>query len=705
MGLYDGAVGRGGFASTAHVAALLGAPGACWSSTPPRRAARSPRWCTASRTLRPGGPDRRGDPQPGRLATGTRRSCATRCDEVGVPVLGVLRRADAVATPVAAPRAGAGRRAARRGARHRRRARPTLVAAGVDLDAVLALARTAPPLTRPGLGPGRRGRRPVAGPPGGRRRRWSGVHLLLRRDRRAARRGRRRGGHRRPAARRGAARRAPRALVVGGGFPEVHAARAGRQRAAARRRRRARRARRRRSPPSAPACSTSAATLDGAPMCGVLDARRAMTAAAHPRLPRRGRADRLRARAGRHPGARARVPPHRRRPRRTATARPGVARRHGGRPRASSHGRVHASYLHLHWAGRTRRPAPPARSEAAHGMRRPERAMRLDRGRRRARRSGTGHRQGGPGAARGRRGLRAGAWTGRREDEPGRAEATVRAHVRATTGCAGWSFALDDRGGMTAPPGARPGTPPPARSRRRSTAARGRSRSPPSATRTSTPPSPTWPQTRPRAACRPSRWTRCPASPPCRTWPPAAASALCEGAEPLTLLPADRRAGAVRRRARRPGHRRGVQGRRRHARGASRSCARQGRLDGRRARRRPRPARRAASARSTRPTRRRAVPVDAAGPGPPGRAGEESCDRRTGKVCVRRGRPRRGRTCSRCAAAARRSPRPTSWSGRPAWSTPTCSPTPGRTPRSSTPRELPDGGRAAALPSGPPPTG
>ena len=45
------------------------------------------------RHLRPRRADRRRDPQPGRLATGTRRSAATALEETGLPVLGVLRRA------------------------------------------------------------------------------------------------------------------------------------------------------------------------------------------------------------------------------------------------------------------------------------------------------------------------------------------------------------------------------------------------------------------------------------------------------------------------------------------------------------------------------------------------------------------------------------------------------------------------------------
>ncbi|TWH70017.1 cobyrinic acid a,c-diamide synthase [Micromonospora olivasterospora] len=46
MGLHDGAVGRGAYASTAHVARLVAAP-SCWCWTPPPRGAPPPRWCSA----------------------------------------------------------------------------------------------------------------------------------------------------------------------------------------------------------------------------------------------------------------------------------------------------------------------------------------------------------------------------------------------------------------------------------------------------------------------------------------------------------------------------------------------------------------------------------------------------------------------------------------------------------------------------------
>ena len=91
------------------------------------------------RRLRPAGADRRGDPEPGRLGTGTSEILRAALDELGVPVLGALRRDDGIAAPVPAsrPGPGAGTPGAARQALDRLAA---LVGQAVDLDAVVALA-------------------------------------------------------------------------------------------------------------------------------------------------------------------------------------------------------------------------------------------------------------------------------------------------------------------------------------------------------------------------------------------------------------------------------------------------------------------------------------------------------------------------------------------------------------------------------------
>ena len=140
MGLFDGASGRGDFASTAHVARLLGAPiilvvdAAGVSSS---AAALLHGFATWDQGTRLGGVifNRIGSAHHERLL----RDAA---GAAGVPVLGVIRRLDQLAVPsrhlglVPAAELG-GDAAAAVGAL------TTIVGSGVDLEAVLRLARTA----------------------------------------------------------------------------------------------------------------------------------------------------------------------------------------------------------------------------------------------------------------------------------------------------------------------------------------------------------------------------------------------------------------------------------------------------------------------------------------------------------------------------------------------------------------------------------
>ncbi|MGH3287379.1 MAG: cobyrinate a,c-diamide synthase [Streptosporangiaceae bacterium] len=140
MGLFDGASGRGDFASTAHVARLLGAPivlvvdAAGVSSS---AAALLHGFATFDARTRLGGVifNRVGSAHHERLL----RDAA---GAAGVPVLGVIRRLDQLAVPSRhlglIPAAELGGDAAAAVS-----ALTTIIAGGVDLEAVLRLARTA----------------------------------------------------------------------------------------------------------------------------------------------------------------------------------------------------------------------------------------------------------------------------------------------------------------------------------------------------------------------------------------------------------------------------------------------------------------------------------------------------------------------------------------------------------------------------------
>ncbi|MCW2948660.1 MAG: cobyrinic acid a,c-diamide synthase [Actinoallomurus sp.] len=143
MGLFDGAAGRGAFASTAHVAQLLAAPVVLLvdaASAGRSVAALVHGFVTYDSGVRIGGVilNRVGSDRHEQI-------CREAIEETGLPVLGVLRRRDDVATP----------------SRHlglipaaERRAEAVatvdglsaLVGGSCDLQGLLALAHTAPPL-------------------------------------------------------------------------------------------------------------------------------------------------------------------------------------------------------------------------------------------------------------------------------------------------------------------------------------------------------------------------------------------------------------------------------------------------------------------------------------------------------------------------------------------------------------------------------
>ncbi|MEU7974444.1 cobyrinate a,c-diamide synthase [Micromonospora sp. NPDC049089] len=150
MGLHDGAVGRRDFASTAHVARLIEAPVLLVLDTTAQgrsAAALTLGMAAFDPAVRIGGVilNRVGSP---RHETLLRDALA----EVGVPVLGAVTRAAEVAAPArhlglvpVAERAPESVAIVT--------ALAELVEATVDLDAVLDLARTAPPLTTPAWDP------------------------------------------------------------------------------------------------------------------------------------------------------------------------------------------------------------------------------------------------------------------------------------------------------------------------------------------------------------------------------------------------------------------------------------------------------------------------------------------------------------------------------------------------------------------------
>ncbi|KIR66503.1 MULTISPECIES: cobyrinate a,c-diamide synthase [Micromonospora] len=349
MGLHDGAVGRRGYASTAHVATLVDAPVLLVLDTTAqgRSAAALVLGMRAfDERVRVGGVilNRVGSP---RHETLLRDALA----EVGVPVLGAVSRSVEVAAPSrhlglvpVAERAPESLAVVA--------ALADLVAATVDLDAVLDLARSAPPLTAPAWDPVAAVGGPVSTAPVGGPTSTGGPTVAV-----AA----------------GAAftfsyaetaellaaagatvapfdpLRDPglpagtRAVVIGGGFPEAHAdALAGNAALRAEL-----------AAFDGPVVAECAGllylgrSLDGAPMCGRLDLTARMTG-------RLTLGYREAVAAADSPVTRAGEPVRGHEFHRTVTD-PGhgdtPAWRFDGAAHGFVDGRVHASYLHVHWAG------------------------------------------------------------------------------------------------------------------------------------------------------------------------------------------------------------------------------------------------------------------------------------------------------------------------------------------------------------------
>lgn len=357
MGLYDGAAGRGELASTAQVAKVLRAPVVLVvdaSSQSRSVAALVHGFASWDPEVRIGGVILN------KVATDRHEHLLREAlDESGVPVLGVLRRAPAVSTPsrhlglvpVAERRAEAVEAV---------RAQAEQVRGGCDLEALLALARSAPPLHAeawsaeaalrgagagavvPGAGRSAAGARPVVAVAGGAAFTFSyaehaellaaaGAEVVVfdpLRDEELP--------------------EGTRALVVGGGFPEVYAPELSANGAL----REAVAALARSGAPVAAECAGLlylARSLDGLPMCGVLDADARMTerltlgyrdAVAVSDSPVAAAGTRLRGhefhRTVAEPGAGARPAWGLRQPER--------------RVEGFVEGGVHASYVHAHWA-------------------------------------------------------------------------------------------------------------------------------------------------------------------------------------------------------------------------------------------------------------------------------------------------------------------------------------------------------------------
>ena len=284
----------------------------CWSWTPPRRAARSPRWCTASARFDPG--VRLGGVVLNRVGSDRHARVLHRgAGRAGHPGArrGPARRRGRHALP--APGPGPGRRAARRGGRRGEGAWASWSRRASTWTRSCAWPGPPRTLEAAPWDPAVRGRARGAGPAGPAGSPWPRARPSpspTPRTPSCSRPPAGRAGALRPAAGRGAAGRVA-GLVIGGGFPEVYAQQLSDNARLRADGRAVRRARRPSSPPSAPGCCTWPGRWTAPPMCGVLDAEAAMSRAPDPGLPARRRRRRLGAGRRRDPGRRARVPPHR----------------------------------------------------------------------------------------------------------------------------------------------------------------------------------------------------------------------------------------------------------------------------------------------------------------------------------------------------------------------------------------------------------
>jgi cobyrinic acid a,c-diamide synthase len=363
MGLYDGRTGAGDSGSTAQVAALLDAPVLLVVDA----AAQGRSIAALVHGFRSFGTVRLAGVILNRVGSDRHESILREaCEEVGTPVLGALRRAGAVAAP--SRHLGLVPAAERRAeALASVDALAELVASAVDLDAVAAIARSAPPLAVQPWSAAAAAGEPVPGRPvvalaGGPAFSFSyaetpellaaaGAEVVtvdpLRDEKLPA---------------------GTRALVVGGGFPEVYAAELSANEPL---RREVASLAAGRSPIVAECAGLLwlCRTLDDAPMCGVLDADAAMT----PTLTL-GYRDAVALSDSPLAPAGTRVTGHEFH-RTTVHPRSGLLlspaagaawQWRGADPEGFATAGLHASYLHLHWAGA---PATARRVVAAAALR------------------------------------------------------------------------------------------------------------------------------------------------------------------------------------------------------------------------------------------------------------------------------------------------------------------------------------------------